>query len=193
LRWVKTWKASKGWQVGLRKRIPLGLPRGAELLPSAVRALNGDKIVGFWSNYVSGLAFGPKTLLHGDAHVGNTYVLPDGEIGFPDWQVVRRGNWSQDAGYFLVSALSEQDRRGHERELLEVCRSHLQVPKDELPTAEQARMQCRATPAYGMAVWLSTLGTDGWQSREISKVLTERFAAAFVELDTVSALRHIRG
>ena len=29
LRWVKTWKPSKGWQVGLRKRIPIGLERGA--------------------------------------------------------------------------------------------------------------------------------------------------------------------
>jgi hypothetical protein len=184
---VKTWKASKGWQVGLRKRIPLGLQRRAEVLPSAVRALNGDNIVGFWSDYVNGLVIGPKTLLHGDAHIGNTYVLPDGEIGFLDWQVVRRGNRSQGVDYFLVSALSEQDRRSQERELLQVYRSYLQVPKYELPTAEQAWMQYRATPAYGMAVWLSTLGTDGWQSREISTVLSERFADAFVELDTVSA------
>ena len=37
------------------------------------------------------LTKGPVTLLHGDAHIGNTYVLPDDDVGFLDWQVVRRG------------------------------------------------------------------------------------------------------
>lgn len=193
LRWVKTWKASKGWQVGLRKRIPIGLQRCAQTLPCAVRTLDGDSIVRLWSDYVGTLSRGPMTLLHGDAHIGNTYVLPGDDMGFLDWQVVRRGNWSQDVGYFLVSALTEQDRRDHERDLLEVYRSHLQVPASQRPSAAQAWTHYRASPAYGMAVWLSTLGTDGWQSRDISTALAERFAAAFVELDTVSALRAIRG
>jgi hypothetical protein len=193
LRWVKTWKASKGWQVGLRRRIPIGLQRCAQTLPSAVCKLDGDSIVRSWSDYVDTLSRGPMTLLHGDAHIGNTYVLPGDDMGFLDWQVVRRGSWSQDVGYFLVSALTEQDRRVHERDLLEEYRSHLQIPADQLPTAAQAWLHYRASPAYGMAVWLSTLGTDGWQSRDISMALAERFSAAFVELDTVSALRAMRG
>ena len=125
------------------------------------------------------------TLLHGDAHIGNTYVLPDGDVGFLDWQVLRRGNWSQDVGYFLVSALTEEDRRNHETALLQVYRGALEVPQQQLPTMEQVWLQYRSTPAYGLAIWLSTLGTDGWQSREISLALAQRFAAAFVELDTV--------
>lgn len=191
LRWVKTWQASKGWQVGLRKRIPIGLQRGGARLPEVVRSLSGDSIVDLWSKYVDSLATGPVTLLHGDAHIGNTYVLPDDDIGFLDWQVVRRGNWSQDVGYFLVSALTEEDRRLHEKQLLQVYLEHLVVPAEQLPTPGQAWMQYRTTPAYGMPIWLSTLGTDGWQSREISTLLAERFAAAFVELDTLSALRGV--
>jgi Ser/Thr protein kinase RdoA (MazF antagonist) len=191
LRWVKTWKPGKGWQVGLRKRIPIGLQRGVQALPSAVLDLDGDTIVDLWSRYVGTLSTGPMTLLHGDAHIGNTYVLPDGDVGFLDWQVLRRGNWSQDVGYFLVSALTAEDRRSHETALLEVYRSALEVPTEQLPTAEHAWLRYRVAPAYGLAIWLSTLGTDGWQSREISLTLAQRFAAAFVELDCLSALQQI--
>jgi hypothetical protein len=191
LRWVKTWKPSKGWQVGLRKRIPIGLERGAQTLPPAVLDLDGDAIVDRWSRYVGTLSSGPMTLLHGDAHIGNTYVLPDGDVGFLDWQVLRRGNWSQDVGYFLVSALTAEDRRSNETALLEMYRGSLEIPNAQLPTEEQAWLQYRAASVYGLAIWLSTLGTDGWQSREISMTLAQRFAAAFVELDCLSALQHI--
>ena len=191
LHWVKTWKPGKGWQIGLRKRIPIGLQRGAQTLPKVVLDLSGDAIVDLWSGYVRTLSTGPMTLLHGDAHIGNTYVLPDGDVGFLDWQVLRRGNWSQDVGYFLVSALTAEDRRNHETALIEVYRGALEVPQQQLPTMEQVWLQYRSTPAYGLAIWLSTLGTDGWQSREISLALAQRFAAAFVELDTLTALRHL--
>ncbi len=49
-------------------------------------------------------------------------------------------------------------------------------------------MRYRASPAYGLAIWLSTLGTDGWQRREVSLALAQRYAAAFVDLDTLAAL-----
>jgi hypothetical protein len=193
LRWVKTWQPSKGWQVGLRKRIPIGLARGAQALPAAVRYLDGDTVVDLWSAYVRTLSRGPLTLLHGDAHIGNTYVLPDGDVGFLDWQVLRRGSWSQDVGYFLVSALTEQDRRNHETDLLAAYREALDVPATQMPTREDCWLHYRASAAYGLAIWLSTLGTDGWQSRDISLALAQRFAAAFVELDCRSALRQLAG
>jgi hypothetical protein len=188
LRFVKTWKPSKGWQVGLKARIPVGLTRGASALPAEVANFDAGVLVGFWTRYVASLTDGPMTLLHGDAHIGNTYVLPDGDIGFLDWQVVRRGEWSQDAGYFLISALTEQDRRAHERYLLEEYRHMLEVPAGERPSAQAVWQRYRATPAYGLAIWLSTLGTDGYQSREVSTLLSQRFASAFLDLDTLSAL-----
>ena len=188
LRFLKTWKPSQGWQVGLRSRIPVGLERGAPALPAEVAKLNADAIVGFWTRYVASLTEGPMTLLHADAHIGNTYVLSDGDVGFLDWQVVRRGEWSQDIGYFLISALTEEDRRAHERSLLEEYRRTLEVPAGERPSAQTVWKRYRATPAYGLAIWLSTLGTEGYQSREVSTALAQRFASAFLELDTLSAL-----
>jgi Phosphotransferase enzyme family len=191
LAWVKTWKPTRGWQVGLGKRIPVGLARGAGQLPAEVTKYHGDEIVAIWARYVASLSKGPMTLLHGDAHIGNTYVLPDGGVGFLDWQVVRRGGWSQDVGYFLVGALTEEDRRRNEAALLEEYRTALEVPVSGRPSAEEAWLHYRTTPAYGLAIWLSTLGTDGYQSREVSLALARRYSSAFVELETPAALASI--
>jgi len=188
LGWVKTWEPAEGWQLGLRNRIPLGLERAADRLPPAVTQHDAGQIVQWWARYVGSLTKAPMTLLHGDAHIGNTYVLPGDRVGFLDWQVVRRGEWSQDVGYFLIGSLSEEDRRRSERDLLDVYRQALDVPPAELPSRERLWLRYRATPAYGLAVWLSTMGTDGWQAPAISLALTQRYAQAFVELDTLTAL-----
>lgn len=191
LRWLKTWAPAQGWQVGLRKRVPVGLQRAAGQLPTQIAALDGDRIVDFWCRYVQTLARQPMTLLHGDAHIGNSYVLPDDTVGFLDWQVVRRGGWSQDVGYFLVGALARDERRRHDAALIESYRKALAVPDAERPDAQIAWLHYRASPAYGLAIWLSTLGVDGYQSREVSLALARRYASAFVELDTAGALRQL--
>jgi len=188
LAWLQTWAPTEGWQSGLRRFVPRGLERGAAFLPAGVQAFTADQVVDTWARYVGTLATGAVTMTHGDLHIGNTYVLPDDTVGFLDWQVVRRGGWSQDLGHFMGSALTKEDRRAHERELLEIYRTSLDVPKNELPSADEAWLIYRASAIYGLTIWLSTLGTDGWQSRAVCEALADRFAAAFVELDTLGAL-----
>src|SRR3546814_16293289 len=104
LRWVKTWRPSKGWTVGLQRRVPTGLERGAGQLPVAIMQCSSDQLVAFWTRYVGSLSRGPVTLLQGAAPVGNNYVLPDGSVGFLAWPVVRRRCWSQAVGSFPVGA-----------------------------------------------------------------------------------------
>jgi hypothetical protein len=52
------------------------------------------------------LASGPQTLLHGDPHIGNTYLLPDGRGGFLDWQLMVKGRWAHDFTYLLITGLA---------------------------------------------------------------------------------------
>jgi hypothetical protein len=188
LRWVQTWAPTDGFAAGLIDRVPTGLDRGAKVLPEAVGRLDAHEIVAIWARCVSSLAQDPVTLLHADPHIGNTYVLPDDDIGFLDWQVLRRGNWSQDVGYFLVSALTVEDRRRSDTALIETYRQALDIPGEQRPTVEEAWLRYRASPGYGLAVWLATLGSDTAQRREVCVALTERYATAFVELDTTEAL-----
>jgi len=191
LSWVQTWAPTEGFQVGLRRRLPTGLERAGGLLPDAVRGLNGDGIVDQWARFVSTLADGGMTLLHGDAHIGNTYVLPGGDVGFLDWQVTRRGNWSQDVGYFLMGAMTEDDRRAHEFTLVDDYFGALDASRGARSGGREERLRYRASAAYGLAIWLSTLGSDGFQSREVSLTLALRYATAFVELDAMQALAEL--
>ncbi|KAK8128456.1 hypothetical protein PG984_009564 [Apiospora sp. TS-2023a] len=58
-------------------------------------------------------------LVHGDAHIGNTYVAATGEPGFIDWQGLAVGSAFDDVPYFIAGALTVQDRREHETGLVE--------------------------------------------------------------------------
>ncbi|WP_284748248.1 hypothetical protein [Amycolatopsis sp. RTGN1] len=42
---------------------------------------------------------------------------------------------------------------------------------------------------YGLILWLATLTGGAWQREEVSLALAERYAAAFVDLDSPAALK----
>jgi hypothetical protein len=67
----------------------------------------------------------PQMILHGDAHVGNTYQTAAGGGGLYDWQCFSRGFGLHDVTYFINTALSVDLRRKHERELLAFYRDRL--------------------------------------------------------------------
>jgi len=166
------------------------LNRLADDAPASVHALTIEGLVeDVWKPYIRTLTVGPPTLLHGDAHVGNTYLLPDGEVGFLDWQVARRGNFSLDLGYFLQGALTAEDRRRSERALLEVYRDALALPADELPSADEVWLRYRASVAHGLTLWLCTASAgELWQRPDIALALAQRYSAAYEDLQTAQAL-----
>ncbi|WP_280273090.1 phosphotransferase [Nocardia wallacei] len=161
--------------------------------PPEVTALTVDSLIDdVWEPYIHTLTTTAPTLLHGDPHIGNTYLLPDGEIGFLDWQVVRRGNWSLDVGYFLQGALTVSDRRRSERALLTEYRDTLALPADEKPTAEEIWLRYSASVAHGLTLWLATASAgELWQRPDIALALAQRYSTAYADLDTPAALRRI--
>lgn len=125
----------------------------------------------------------PITLLHGDPHPRNTYVLPDGRVGLLDWQLVRRGSWSHDVGYALIGALPPALRREHERELLDKYRGRLlDAGVSSLPDREQIWTAYRQSPAWGFCMWAIT--PDQMYSVEIVRAVLGRFAEAYADLGT---------
>lgn len=187
LRWVEPFVPFAGLELA---PLEVAYQRLGSSVPAEITAMSGVDLFGdIWARYIRTLTRGPQTLLHGDPHIGNTYVLPDGEVGFLDWQMVRRGNFSLDLGYFLQGALSVADRRAGERGLLEQYRGALGLPETELPSAEQIWLHYRASAAHGLAIWIATLsGGESWQRPDISLSFAQRYAAAFTDLDTRAAL-----
>ena len=169
--------------------LPAALSALGDDAPASVHALTiASLLEDVWKPYIRTLTVGPQTLLHGDAHIGNTYLAPTGDVGFLDWQVARRGNFSLDLGYFLQGAVTTEDRRTHERELLEVYRGELGLPADELPSADDIWLRYRASVAHGLTLWLVTASAGAWQRRDVSVTLAQRYAAAYEDLQTAQAL-----
>lgn len=173
--------------------LPAALERLGADAPPSVMALSIDGLIeDIWKPFIRSLVKSPQTLLHGDPHIGNTYLLPDGEVGFLDWQVARRGNWSLDLGYFLQGALTIEDRRNAERELLDEYRDALGLPADELPTADEVWLRYRASVAHGLTLWLCTASAgELWQRPDIAITLAQRYSAAYADLETINALAAI--
>ena len=93
-----------------------------------------------------------------------------------------------DVGYFLQGALSIEDRRQSERDLLEEYRVALDLSADERPSAEEALLRYRASACHGLALWLSTLSAPGWHCGDVSLSLAQRYAVVFVDLGSRSAV-----
>ncbi|CEI63173.1 hypothetical protein FVEN_g288 [Fusarium venenatum] len=59
------------------------------------------------------------SLIHGDPHTGNTYSDKAGNPRFLDWQTFHIGSPFHDLTYFIVGALTVEDRRTHEMAIVE--------------------------------------------------------------------------
>jgi hypothetical protein len=91
-------------------------------------------------------------------------------------------------GYFVVSALEPDVRRGCERDLLARYREELAGHGVAAPDTDEVWRRYRQQPAYGLPMWLGTLALGDYQTDEISTCNVARFATAALDLDTFAAL-----
>jgi len=128
----------------------------------------------------------PKTLIHGDAHYGNTYTLADSSgAGFIDWQTYTRGVWAFDVAYFMGCALSVEDRRKHETQLLQFYLEKLYSAGGPKIPFEEAWLRYRQFFFCGMA-WV--LCPPEMQPEDTITACAERFMVGIQELDSLGAL-----
>lgn len=128
--------------------------RDAKRITAALRALalrTGDRA---------------ESLVHGDAHAGNIYVQ-DGETALIDWQMLQRSHWSIDVAYHVSAALSVDQRRTAERELLGHYLERLSALGVDAPDEDEAWTDYRAGVAYGYYLWSST--------RQVAPPITHEF------------------
>jgi hypothetical protein len=152
-------------------RVPDSVRR-PEPLMTAFRALAAPaSSVSLWS------------VLHGDAHIGNVFLDGAGRPSFLDWQLVQRGPWYLDIGYHIVSALTVEDRRRTERELLAHYLDRLGAGAISTPSFDQAWLGYRRGIVYGFFLWAITLKVDP----AITSTLLERLGTAAADHDALRA------
>lgn len=127
----------------------------------------------------------PHCLIHGDAHLGNLYFLADGRPGHLDWQTAQRGHWAHDVAYFVTGALTVEDRRSHDRELLGHYLDALSSLGVETPDPDRAWVDFRRHLVHGFT-WLVCPTT--MQPEDVCAANTKRFAAAVDDLDVLALL-----
>ncbi|WP_131747720.1 phosphotransferase [Frankia sp. Cppng1_Ct_nod] len=128
----------------------------------------------------------PQCLLHGDAHVANTYLLPTGG-GLLDWQFCKAGSWAHDVAYLIVTALAPEHRRAFERDLiagyLDELRRHGVTP----PGADEAWLLYRQNIVWGVVVgWVMTPPTHHGQA--LISANLERCVTAATDLGSFAAV-----
>lgn len=162
----------------------------SEAKQAAVARL-GRKLPELWEALWSAqriLASEPVTLLHGDCHLGNCYLLPGGEAGLLDWQLFGRGRWAQDVTYILTTGLDVETRRRDERDLLAYYLEHLaQGGVDPVPTPDEAWLLHRQTAIWGLVIGWMTCPVENY-GPEVLAANLERLVTAIEDLETFRAL-----
>jgi hypothetical protein len=100
---------------------------------------------------------GPRCLVHGDAHLGNTFRRPDGTRLWFDWQIVRRGLPWRDLTYFLVGSLTVEDRREADRELIRHYLEQLAASGGPAIDFDQALQEVSRWVIWGLVAWQSNI------------------------------------
>jgi hypothetical protein len=133
----------------------------------------------------------PFTLCHGDTHVGNTYLTPDGRGGLLDWQLMARGYFMHDLSYIIITGLDVATRRANDRSLIEY---YLKQLRDNgvtnVPDVETAWLEFRRAATWCLYIgWLTTpVENYGWDINVCNHV---RLFTAYMDLDSKAALAPI--
>ena len=125
----------------------------------------------------------PWTVVHGDAHVGNFYLDGQGRPSLLDWQLVQRGMWYLDVGYHIASALTIEDRRKTEWDLLQHYLDRLATAGVAAPSWDDAVTGLRRGIIHGFFLWGITLKVDP----AVTTVLLERLGTAAADHDSLGS------
>ena len=130
----------------------------------------------------------PTTLLHGDPHLGNTYLLPGGRGGLLDWQLMMRGSWAHDVTYLMVTALDPKVRRAHQLDLLGEYLDRLAAAGvNDVPSLSAAFEHCRSAALWGLVIGWLICPPDNY-GQPITEANISRAVTAVQDFDTFAAI-----
>lgn len=177
--------------IGLADRRAAGAHRAGAVIPARLRDRQVDLFNGMRRS-MELASRGPRTYLHGDLHIANTYVTRDQTMGVADWQVGLQGSWAFDYAYLLATAVEVEDRRSWEGDLLDLYLEQLVAAGGARIARDEAWQAYRQATLYPYFAWTYTLGRGRLQPRfqpdQVSLLMIERIAAAIDDLKSLSAV-----
>lgn len=178
--------------VRMGPRTAVGMERAKSVIPSALYGESGRLWEGTRRCLELATTGAPRTLLHGDGHVGQVYITADGRMGHTDWQGTMQGAWFFDYAYLVSTALDPEERRTWDKPLLEYYLEKLQQSGGKPPSWDEAWLRYRQAVFYPYSAWSFTIGRAFYQPKmqpdEISRACIKRVAAAIDDLESLEAI-----
>ena len=131
-------------------------------------------------------------LIHSDVHIGNWYRTAAGKMGLCDWQCLSRGHWSRDFAYAVTAALTPDDRRKWERDLLVRYLERFGELTNSKPNFDQSFRHYREQMVHALLMWTITLCHSpllpNMQPEDTTLTMIERITTAMADLDSIESL-----
>lgn len=128
----------------------------------------------------------PATFLHGDLHGGNIFYEADGRPGFLDWQLCFSGSYAHDMAWIIVTAFDVEQRRTHERAMVEHYLDDLKSHRGEAIDFDEAWLSYRQNMAHAIASYGAVPRDMG--APDLVERSAERVLHAALDHDVLRAL-----
>jgi hypothetical protein len=167
------------------------LTEGAHVIPDRLLARRDE----IWPATMAALKIHqelPETFLHSDVHIGNWYQTDKGRMGLCDWQCAGRGHWSRDLSYAISGALTIEDRRAWEEDLVRRYLARFAEVSGHTVGFNETWTYYRQQMFHALLNWTPTLCPSEFlpaamQTEEMSLSMIERMTAAIDDLDSLDS------
>jgi hypothetical protein len=117
-------------------------------------------------------------------------------MGLCDWQCAGRGHWSRDLAYAISGALTIEDRRAWEVELVQRYLARLEEVAGRSFEFNEAWTFYRQQMFHALLNWTPTLCPSkhvpaAMQTEEMSLTMIERMTAAIDDLDALDSFNEV--
>lgn len=134
----------------------------------------------------------PRMVTHNDVHLKNWFLMQDGQMGLGDWQCLAIGNWSRDVAYTISTALTVDNRRRWDKELLHYYLERLRENGGPRVPFEEAWNLYRQQLFAALSFWTVTLTPSIQQPENLQPEHTtveflRRISTAIDDLDALDS------
>jgi hypothetical protein len=175
---------------GMRDGSEEGFRRADDLIPPRLHNRHAE----IWPATVAAVELNrtlPLTLAHGDVHLKNWYITNTGRMGLSDWQCVSRGHWGRDFGYTIGTALTIEDRRAWELDLLGFYLDRLHASGGPKVSFDEGWLHYRQQLMTALTWWTITYnpapGMPDMQPIETAREFVKRLATAIDDVESLDS------
>jgi len=177
-------------RLGMREGSEAGFRRADDLIPPRLHQRHTE----IWPATIAAVELNhtlPPTLAHGDVHLKNWYITHTGRMGLSDWQCVSRGHWGRDFGYTIGTALTIEDRRAWERDLLAFYLDRLHAAGGPNVSFDEGWLHYRQQLMTALTWWTITYnpapGMPDMQPIETAREFVKRLATAIDDIESLDS------